>query len=243
MKRIGGIAVLLVGCLLLFSLIRPSDPLRDFPRLMLWAWEAPQDLRFIVPGRAGIAFLSRTVWLAPGRAYSRPRLQPLRYTPGTDLMAVVRFESEGHGLPDSANVIREVAPAFEMDGVRAIQIDFDARASERAWYRTFLRDLRRQLPANQLLTITALESWCEEKGWLDALPIDEATPMLFRMGPGDRPAPTGFPAKICGSSAGVSTDELPARIPRVRRIYFFHPGSWTQAGYEAAQGQAGRWAR
>ena len=28
-----------------------------------------------------------------------------------------------------------------------------------------------------------------QDGWLDDLPIDEAVPMLFRMGPGERPSP------------------------------------------------------
>jgi hypothetical protein len=27
------------------------------PRVMLWAWERPEDLRFIAPDRVGIAFL------------------------------------------------------------------------------------------------------------------------------------------------------------------------------------------
>jgi len=47
----------------LFALLLPRwpdrrDPLPGFPRLMLWAWESPQDLRFVTPGRAGIAFLA-----------------------------------------------------------------------------------------------------------------------------------------------------------------------------------------
>lgn len=56
----------LLGCLaiapiLLFRLTSPADPLPGFPKLMLWPWESPQDLRFVKPGSAGIAFLARTV--------------------------------------------------------------------------------------------------------------------------------------------------------------------------------------
>src|SRR6266404_1323714 len=103
----------LLGCLvavpiLLLRWSSPSDPLPAFPRLMLWAWEGAQDLRFVKPGNAGIAFLERTVWLDYGRVRSRPRLQPLHYTPGVELMAVVRFESTGHGLPPTEDVVREV---------------------------------------------------------------------------------------------------------------------------------------
>jgi hypothetical protein len=236
-----------IGCALLVPLVvarfaAPSDPLPGLPRLMLWAWESPQDLRFVQPGSAGIAFLARTVWLSPHGVASRPRLQPLRFTPGTPLMAVVRLESQGRGLPAAADAIREVVPVAKLAGVRALQIDFDARASERAWYGDFLRDLRRELPANVPLTITALESWCDRDGWLSALPVADATPMLFRMGEGER-IPEDFSSGVCRSSIGVSTDEVPARVPRGRRVYYFHPGPWTKDAYEAAVAQAWRWWR
>src|SRR5262249_37018210 len=125
----------------------------------------------------------------------------------------------------------------------ALQIDFDARLSELAWYRDFLRELRRGLPAKMALTITALESWCEDSGWVANLPVADATPMLFRMGPDDRRSPARFGPRICRSSVGVATDELPVRVPPARRIYFFHPGPWTQAAYDAAVAQAGRWSK
>jgi hypothetical protein len=239
---------LLVACCLALGLMLPRlarrpDPLPGFPRLILWAWESPQDLRFIKPGSAGIAFLDRTVWLDGEHVRSRPRLRPLRFTPGTDLIAVVRFEGGGTILPDVASVLREVMPATSTVGVRALQIDFDARQSERAWYSRFLRELRKAMPANVALTVTALESWCEEDGWIRDLPVADATPMLFRMGPDDRPAPTDFPAKICRSSVGVSTDELPIRVPPAQRVYVFHPGSWTREKYETVTAQAARWLR
>jgi hypothetical protein len=221
----------------------PADPLPGFPRLMLWAWESPQDLRFVKPGTAGVAFLARTVWLDGTRVHGLPRLQPLRFTPGTDLMAVVRFESPGHGLPPRADVVGEVMPAAQIAGVRALQIDFDARQSERQWYTALLRDLRQAMPSGMPLVVTALESWCEEDGWIRGLPVADATPMLFRMGPEDRRSPTGFAAAICRSSIGVSTDELPVRVPQAKRIYFFHPGPWTPEAYDAAVAQAWRWWR
>ena len=124
---------------------------------------------------------------------------------------------------------------------RALQIDFDARQSERAWYAAFLRELRSRISSTLPLTITALEHWCEDGAWISSLPVTDATPMLFRMGPEDRPAPDGFAPGVCQASVGVSTDELPVRIPRARRIYFFHPGPWTQEAYDAAVAQAARW--
>lgn len=229
--------------MLLLEIARAFEPLSGFPRVVLWAWESPQDLRFIRPGSAAIAFLDRTVWLEPDRAYSRPRLQPLRFNPGTDLIAVIRLESAGRALPPPGSAIRELKPAFSIDGVRALQIDFDARRSEQAWYADFLEKLRQAMPAETLLTITALEGWCEDSRWIQKLPVADATAMLFRMGPTERIPPGRFPAGICRSSIGVSMDEIPAHVPAAQRVYFFNPGPWTKDGYEMALAQARRWRR
>src|SRR5260370_40236410 len=99
MRRLPVLGCLAVVPILLLRLSSPSDPLRLFPRLMLWAWESPQDLRFIKPGSAGIAFLERTVWLDEKNVRSRPRLQPLRFTPGVELMAVAAGGSAGRSPP------------------------------------------------------------------------------------------------------------------------------------------------
>jgi len=240
MRRSALLACVLAAPLFWVRLDGRPDPTPGLPRIMLWAWESPQDLRFVEPGRAGIAFLSRTVWLDGTRVWHRPRLQPLRFNPGTDLMAVVRFESAGHGLPDHTEVVKAVLPALDVEGVRALQIDFDARQSEREWYGEFLRGLRGALPAKIPLTITALESWCEAPQWVDGLPVNDAVAMLFRMGPGEHVPGASFDGK-CRSSIGVSTDEMPVRVPRARRVYIFHPGPWTQEAYDAAAAQSWRW--
>jgi len=237
------LSLLAVVVLASISSLRPprADPLPGFPRVILWAWERPEDLRFVRPGAVGIAFLARTVWLDGSSAYGKPRLQPLRYSPGTPLMAVVRVESTGRGLPPTADALREAMAAAELPGVRALQIDFDARQSERAWYRAMLGELRRALPPALPLTITALVSWCEDDGWIRDLPVADASPMLFRMGPGERPPTEDFRVPLCRSSIGLSTDELPATVVRSRRLFFFHPRPWTPAAYQAVIAQAWRW--
>src|ERR1700730_7044394 len=63
MRRLALAGCVLAAPVLVSRLLTPPDPLPALPRLMLWAWESPQDLRFVKPGRAGIAFLARTVWL------------------------------------------------------------------------------------------------------------------------------------------------------------------------------------
>lgn len=220
---------------------RHPDPLPALPRVMLWAWERPEDLRFVRPGSAGVAFLARTVWLDGNNVSARPRLQPLRFNPGTPLMPVVRLESAGHGLPARPAVIREIRRAAALPGIRALQIDFDARESERAWYAALLGELRATLPPKLPLTITALESWCEPDSWMGDLPVADATPMLFRMGAGERIPDHDFGVPLCRSSLGVATDELPPHVPGGRRLFFFYPRAWNQQAYEAVLTQAGRW--
>ena len=219
---------------------RPADPLPGFPRVFLWAWECPEDLTFLDPHGAGVAFLARTVCLRGGSVSVRPRLQPLRYTPGAFLMAVVRVEPQGADLPPAGEAAAAVAEAAAIPGVRALQVDFDATRSQRPYYRELLHDLRRRLPASMPLSMTALTSWCESDGWIAGLPVAEAVPMLFRMGPGERPARTFRPA-LCQSSAGVSLDEPLREPPSAARLYIFNPRPWTESSYRAALREVRKW--
>src|SRR5262245_4836399 len=208
------------------------------PEVYLWAWERPEDLRFVEPGTAGVAFLARTVSLRNGAIEVHPRMQPLRYRPGTSLVAVVRVEASGTPLPEPGAAAAAILPASRIQGVHTLQIDFDARLSERVFYRQLLTELRRRMPPGMPLSITALASWCESDRWLNGLPVDEAVPMLFRMGvnqglKGDR-------EPLCRSSLGVSTDEFPPPPVRGRRVYIFNPHSWTRDDFRAALREVSR---
>jgi hypothetical protein len=115
-----------------------------------------------------------------------------------------------------------------------VQIDFDATASQREFYRRMLNDLRARLP-NTPISMTALTSWCMDDDWIAALPVDEAVPMLFRMGRDDRSirarlkSGDDFREPLCRTSVGVSTDEPQAMRAGGRRVYWFAPRSWTQS--------------
>ncbi len=225
---------------------REHDPLPEFPRVMLWAWERPEKLDFINPRETGVAFLARTVYLRGGMVTVRPRLQPLVVAPGTAMMAVVRIESQPdaeHAADSAPHIAVEhaILDATELHGVRALQIDFDARASEREFYRAILMDLRRVLPASMPLSITALASWCEFDGWISGIPVTEAVPMLFRMGAESYRAGSDFRVDACRTSVGISTDEPLREIPRGRRIYIFHPRSWTANELRGALQEVKRW--
>jgi len=218
----------------------PSSASRisSLPSTILWAWERPERLDFIDPQKIGVAFLAKTIYLRADRVVSRPRLQPLTVPAEAGVIAVARIESDRADPPrlssqqmkESAAEISELA---SLPNVVMVQVDFDATTTERAFYRNLLTELRQKLPRPTLLSITALASWCKGDNWLDDLPIDEAVPMLFRMGVERKQflsqlaAGGRFSAKPCQASAGVSTDEAFAQLPPVQRLYVFNPMSWS----------------
>lgn len=236
------LVILAVTALAALAYRPPRDPLPQFPRTVVWAWERPEKLDFIDPREVGVAFLARTIYIRGGVVSVRPRLQPLVLAPETALMAVVRIESQGVQSASRAEVEHEILEATELRGVRALQIDYDAKRSERDFYRELLVDLHRVLPSSMPLSMTALASWCESDNWIADLPVTEAVPMLFQMGAGEAYHPDeDFKPGVCRSSVGVSTDETLPEFPRGRRVYIFHPRSWSAAELHAAVHEVHRW--
>ena len=216
----------------------PSARISKLPSKILWAWERPEKLDYLDPQKTGIAFLAKTVYLRADRIVSRPRLQPLAVPQGAQVIAVARVESDRSQPPALSNqqvndVAVEISELASLPNVVMVQVDFDATLTERAFYRSLLTELRARLPQSTLLSITALASWCKGDNWLDDLPVDEAVPMLFRMGVERKQflsqLATGetFSARICQGSVGISTDEPIAQLPAVKRVYVFNPTSWS----------------
>jgi hypothetical protein len=220
-----------------------ADRLASFPETILWAWERPENLSFIDPAQTGVAFLARTLYLRDSELIVRPRLQPLRLPAGTVVVAVVRIETDtskpiAWSQSQRQKTIDALVELGSLPGVRALQIDFDARQSERKLYRELLDGVRNRLDASIPLSMTALASWCMYDNWLTGLPIDEAVPMLFRLGVDERNVVhyldrhTRFAAKLCQTSVGVSLDERLAKLPPHRRIYVFNPKPWSQSAVQ-----------
>jgi hypothetical protein len=230
----------MTALLLLATGCRRADPLQELPRVMLWAWERPERMMFVDPKAAGVAFLARTVGWRDGHVDSRPRFQPLEVPPDTRMVAVVRLESWAGALPDPGAIAGEVLKAVELPRVKAVQIDFDARRSERGWYTDLLGRVRGRLKPGVALTMTALASWCQRDAWIGDLPVADAVPMLFRMGAGEPRRLGEFSPGICRSSIGVSTDEPSIAVPHGRRVWIFHPRPWTVEAYHGAMQLAGR---
>jgi len=234
-----------------------APPPGRLPHLRLWAWERPEDLRSA--GRdVGVAFLAQTISIDGDRVHVRPRMQPLRVANDAVLVAVTRIEAGAGGPakagpyvqldpPDPPSLARDpgelrwtspdvvaaaIAKTAALPRVAGVQVDFDATASQRAFYRELLARLRARLAPGTPLSITALASWCVEDDWLAGLPIDEAVPMLFRMGPVNQPylhlAQSRSDARVeCRGALGVSVDEPRAVDAARRRVYIFNPKPWT----------------
>jgi hypothetical protein len=220
--------------------VRAITPGIKLPATIIWAWERPEHLEFVNPQQVGVAFLARTIYLRGDEVVSRPRMQPLALPAGARLIAVARIETDRAQTPTLSDqqlqtTLAELSKLGALENVSAVQIDFDATTSERNFYRALLVRLRQELAQTKALSITALASWCAGDNWLDDVPIDEAVPMLFRMGIDRRQfvsrlaAGEQFNAKQCSASAGVSTDEPLTDLPAVKRLYVFNPEPWSQA--------------
>ncbi len=221
-----------------------TSRLDQLPGLILWAWERPESLAYLDSSKTAVAFLSKTIFLRSDRVVVRPRLQPLTLAEDTAVIAVARIESDSHEQPNlSATQVRqaarEIAELARLPRVVGVQVDFDARVSERIFYRNLLFDLRKHLPESTALTITALASWCQGDSWLEELPIDEAVPMLFRMGIDRKQilsqlsSGQPFRSKKCQTSIGISLDEPIAELPIAGRVYVFNPNSWSPEAVES----------
>ena len=243
MKR--GILPLVSGLVLLLSSLsctRESPRLRGVPTKMLWAWESAQDLRFLNHGE-GVAFLVGELHLEGAEVRWVGRRSPLHVNPETPLIAVLRVETRQPALnpAQAQSLVERALKALPLPQVVGLQIDFDAKDSERPFYAETLKALRLRMPASAPLSITALASWCLDDPWLSgaglAGVVDEAVPMLFRMGVEDRAVRLRL---RCGGrlseplarrSCGLSTDEPLLRLRGSHRTYVFHPGPWTEAAW------------
>lgn len=220
-----------------------AGPATPPPRLVLWAWERPEDLRFADPAIA-IAVLAGTIRIEADSVSLRPRLQPARLRPDQPVIGVVHMEIPYAIHPawtaaQRARVAAGVRALLADPRFQAWQIDFEVRASQRAILRDVLADARLALPPGRSLSMTALASWCDTETWIDAAPVDRVVPMLFRMGPAGAPilrrlAQGGhLRDRHCRDAIGIAADTPPRALPPGRQIWVFNPRPWTQAGLAA----------
>lgn len=223
-----------------------------YPKIILWAWERPEDLRFINTREVGVAVLTGSVHLKGDETFIRPRLQPLRISKDAFVISVTRIETDRNDKPAFSDdqrqkIIAKILSTVKNPLTAGVQIDFDAKSSEREFYKQLLTDLRKELPQTMPLSITALASWCLYDDWISDLPIDEAVPMLFRMGADAKQirahVESGgeFRVPVAEQSLGIATDESFARLPEGKRIYIFSNRAWEKDGAQSIIEEVKQW--
>jgi len=198
------------------------------PQAIPWAWERREDLREYQT----VAYYAGLVTLANDRVEVSPRRNALLLAKNTHRIAVIRIETKNAKLDDAQRAATLDAIKKLYRNAEELQIDFDATRSERAFYRALLFDVRKAIDAR--LTITALASWCMDDRWMSGLPVDDAVPMLFRMGRDAKAIRArlargeDFAEPVCRTSVGVALDE-PIITPKGRRVRL-----WKNAAFSAS---------
>jgi len=237
-KLWNGVSCALIVLLIFLSiqsdaLPHPQGRLSALPRVTLWAWERREDLHDLDTHHFAIAYLDQTLTIGL-TVRSQPRRNALVFPASAARIAVVRIEAPSMAILNEETrneALQSILVSARQPRIAALQLDFDATRSQRPFYRDLLIDLRRKLPADLPLSITALASWCSWDSWIHDLPLDEAVPMMFRMEPEQRRAPPNVDdfqirEPLCRTSTGVSTDEPWPDHLAGKRIYVFPDHGW-----------------
>jgi len=228
-----GVALACAGCVGNGSAATP-------PELYLWIWQRSENLAFVDPAEAKIALWVATFTFGAEGGGVEIRRNPTILPGEAEVIAVFRIEIEpGHEEFVAEILAMEIPSLAGSLGADEVQIDFDARVSQRDFYRRLIEALREQMPGGRL-SITALASWCFGDPWIENLPIDAAVPMYYRMGPdgvGIREhlaSGRQIPATICRDNAGYSLDE-PAPLVAAKRVFVFSPEGWDEEALRATR--------
>ena len=204
------------------------------PDYYLWAWRREEDLSFIDPNRVKVALWTATITLDHDDFIVEYRTNKVTYPSAAEITSVVRLEAVGvPGAATTARLADAIVGVGRPFGPVEYQVDFDARLSQRAFYRRLLEELRVRTGGARL-SITALASWCFHDVWTEGLPVDAVVPMIYRMGRDAGVirhtlyAEREFPNPICAGNVGYSSDEPLAPVDGLSRVFLFVPEPWTE---------------
>lgn len=230
------------------------------PRRILWAWEKPEDLLSINTENTGVALLTGVLRLQGDCLQLNRRTQRLAVSNLAKTIAVVRIECDESRPPTLSKnqrqeLVHKISEAVSRHHANAVQIDFDAKLTERDFYKEMLKDLRNALPAEKGISITALASWCFDDRWLSSLPVDEVVPMYFYMGadeqiilkrlkkgfvPYGEHEATGLLANGTVTKAAAVDRKLRSRLCK-QRVYLFCARSWTRQAIDQTMTELYAW--
>lgn len=210
--------------------------------IYIYAWERPENLSFldsIEHKKTTVVYYAGDIVIDHGRANISPRRNSLIIPEDINKIPLIRIDNFNNLSAlheNSKNIVDFIANTCR--DVSECQLDFDAKKSEYIEYAEILTTIKQRLPKIKI-TITALASWCGKNSWLEKMLIDDAVPMLYRMG--NSPSiknllnDGGITSYAkCGHSVALSTDELNFKFKQYlnrHNIYLFNPDSWTEENY------------
>jgi hypothetical protein len=207
------------------------------PAAVLWIWNQPPAA---LSAHGTVAIVDRHIWLTGDKVLLRPGARPRNLPPNVRVTPVVHVELDPLHPPASLDkarpgILAAMNAAASANTSGWVQLDLEARPSQRADYLALVREIRTALPQRVKLSVTALAWWCGSRAWLDNLAADEVVPMFFRMGRDNLPLraiverhPERLHPRCRGDSAGFSLQEpFPAPVTaRYRQTYWFDEQGW-----------------
>jgi len=212
------------------------------PPLMLWTWEAPQDLRSINVKTTGVALLILNISFKKSLIIYYLRQQPLYVPQNTYLTAVVHIANPPKNALMSNTVAQlwalKIKNAYLHGSYRELQIDFDAVPTQQQFYQELLMALRKELGDHTIISITALASWCTNDRWIlkHNLPVNYVVPMFFSLDTNQarrsrfiKAFDSHHLAPYCQGPIGLTTgNDWDVPITTRQPIYIYNTGSWTK---------------
>ncbi|MBN9698569.1 MAG: hypothetical protein J0L85_22500, partial [Zoogloea sp.] len=158
-----------------------------FPTEWWWYWDRPAHQLPVPRPGIGAAVVTTHVYFSGSRVIRVPRRSALTLPPGTVSIPVIHVEVDpAHpfaATDEQRDELRDLVLAEALARrPPLIQLDFEARPSQRPFWKAAVHAIRERLPAEVRLSVTALASWCFGDRWLAEVPADEIVPMYFRLG-------------------------------------------------------------
>ena len=186
------------------------------------------------------AILQRHILLTGDTALTRPRRHWPLTPSATRITPVLHVEVSTVNPPVGIDrradmIVHAMQEAAYVSTSGWVQLDLEAKPSQRVFYRALVARVRAELPPQVRLSVTALAWWCRAPAWLDGLAADEVVPMFFRMGRDNAQlrhiiehTPDVLHASCRAGAAGFSPQEpfAPQVAARYRKTYWFDRHAW-----------------
>lgn len=222
--------LLLAGLLGILWLPQGAADDLSSPREFWWYWDRPAEQLPAPPPGIGAAVVVTHVILSGERFVRQRRRSALRLPEGVATMPVIHVEVDP-ALPFAGNTaqsdgLREAVLDVVRRGASPwVQLDFEARRSQREFWLAAVQQIKTALPSGVRLSVTALASWCYEDRWLGNAPVDEIVPMYFRLRGARQDyilrSAAGVTEPRCATAYGVADDEPEWPVALSGRRYVF----------------------